>query len=223
MPPGWAPDSANDGPLSGFLGGTGGTGPQSRQDRKLASQVAVQFEQCMGIGAAADRFFGPGGSRPTASSSSPAFAAPVPSTAGPAQQAGSMVSVFPSNRAISADVAQMSNPKFPGCFGAALGTSFIGAATNAGAGNQLGQPVVQSIAHAASGGVASAGAVVTIPLNRQGTVVPIAYGIVLIGGGRAEASLYTFSEQTPFPATLQSSLAQILAGNIASESAGTVA
>ena len=223
VPAGWSLDRSSDGPLSGFLDLGGGTGPPTRQDRKLAGQVAAQFEKCMGISPSRDRFFGSAGSKPTASASSPAFAAPASAAGSLGQEAGSSVAVFASARTVVADVAQMSNPEFPTCFGAALATSFVGAAANDGSASQLGQPVIKPANLPPHKGVATAGVDVTIPVTRQGTVVPVEFGIFLIGGGRAEATLYTFSEQDPFPDALVSSLSLVLAGNVASEGTGTVA
>jgi hypothetical protein len=42
-----------------------------------------------------------------------------------------------------------------------------------------------------------------------------------VGGGRAEATLYTFSEPDAFPASLATSLSNALSSNIVSESGGT--
>ena len=223
VPSTWVLDRSTDGPLSGFLGLGGGSGQPTKQDQKLASRVAAQFEECTGIPASRDRFFGPAGSKPSGSSSSPAFAAPASATGSSGQEAGSSVAVFASTGAVAADEAQMSSTTFPACFGAALATSFVGAAANDGTGSQLGQPEVTPVSLPDRKGVATAGVDVTIPVTRQGTVVPVQFGIVLIGGGRAEATLYTFSDQGPFPEALVSSLSQVLVTNLVSEGSGTVA
>jgi len=118
-------------------------------------------------------------------------------------------------------VAQISNAKFPACFGAALGTSFVDAVNNAGNGDQAGQPQVQEITVPQRGGVQSSGVAVTIPLSHQGGTTPVQFGVVLVGGGRAEATLYTFSTDTSFPPGLTASLSLTLANNIATESSGT--
>jgi hypothetical protein len=223
LPSTWTIDRASNGPLSGFLGsGASNAGP-SKQDTQLADQVAAQFEQCMGIAPSADRIFGPAGSTPSAASSSPAFAAPSDSPGQPAgaEEAGSSVDVYPSSREVAADLAQIANAKFPACFGAALGTSFVGAATSGASGDQVGQPQVQPIAVPRRQGVTSSGVEVTIPLTTQGTTVPVQFGVVLIGGDRVEATLFTFSDATPFPSTLTSSLSLKLADNIAAEGVGT--
>ena len=172
---------ASNGPLSGFLGASTSNAAPTKQDTHLADQVAAQFEQCMGIAPSEDRIFGPAGSTPTASSSSPAFAAPSdsPGQAAGAEEAGSSVDVYPSTTEVAADLAQIADAKFPACFGAALGTSFVGAATSGGSGDQVGQPQVQPITVPQRQGVTSSGVEVTIPLTTQGTTVPVQFGVVL--------------------------------------------
>ncbi len=223
LPATWTVDRASNGPLSGFLGASTSNAAPTKQDTHLADQVAAQFEQCMGIAPSEDRIFGPAGSTPTASSSSPAFAAPSdsPGQAAGAEEAGSSVDVYPSTTEVAADLAQIADAKFPACFGAALGTSFVGAATSGGSGDQVGQPQVQPITVPQRQGVTSSGVEVTIPLTTQGTTVPVQFGVVLIGGDRVEATLFTFSEATPFPSTLTSSLSLTLADNIVAEGVGT--
>ena len=223
VPPSWVVDSSANGPLSGFLDLGGATGQPTTQDRKLASRVAAQFEKCTGIPASRDRFFGPSGSKPSASASSPAFAAPATPPGSSTEEAGSSVAVFASASAVTADEEEMSSSAFPTCFGDALATSFVGAATNDGTGSQLGQPEVTPLTLPGHQHVATAGVDVTIPVTRQGTAVPVQFGIVLVGGGRAEATLYTFSDQGPFPALLVAGLASVLQTNIVTEGSGTVA
>ncbi|HEY3941997.1 MAG TPA: hypothetical protein VGL60_05890 [Acidimicrobiales bacterium] len=215
LPAAWTVDRSGSGPLSGFLGTGTSTGGSSPDESALTRQVATQFEQCMGIPAAADRIFGPSGSVPAASASSPAFAAPSSSVG---EEAGSSVDVYASARAVAADLAQIRRPQFPSCFGDALGTSFAGAASGAG---QVGQPEVDPVSLPAHPGVTSSGVAVTVPLTASGTTVPVQFGVVLVGASRVEATLFTFSQTTPFPPALMSSLSLRLADNIAAESAGT--
>jgi hypothetical protein len=153
--------------------------------------------------------------------SSPAFAAPAGSTGTSLQEAGSTVELFGSAAVVAKDVALIENPKFPSCFGTAVGASFVGAAASDGVAGELGTPVVAPLSVPAHGGVRTAAVDVTIPVTRQGTTVPVEFGIVLVGGGRAEATLYTFSEQGPFASALTSSLSLVLSRNVASESGGT--
>jgi hypothetical protein len=218
LPSSWTVDNSSSGPLSGFLTPGGGTGAPTPQDQKLANQVATQFEQCMGITASDDRIFGSAGSKPSAAASSPAFASP---SGAPDEEAASSVDVFASRAMVAADVAQISKSQFPSCFGAALGTSFVGAATATPSAGQVGQPTVQAVTLPQRAGIVAAGVDVTIPVTRQGATVPIQFGVVLVGGGRAEATLYTFSEPDAFPASLATSLSNALSSNIVSESGGT--
>jgi hypothetical protein len=218
LPSTWTVDRAPNGPLSGFLGAGTSNAQPSQSDTHLAARVAAQFERCMGITSSSDRIFGPAGSTPSASSSSPAFAAP-PGSSG--EEAGSSVDVYASSEQVAADAAQIASAKFPACFGAALGTSFVGAATSGAIGEQVGQPQVQPTTVPQLRGVTSSGVDVTIPLTDQGTTVSVQFGVVLVVGGPVEATLFTFSEANGFPPVLTSSLSRMLADNIAAEGSGS--
>jgi hypothetical protein len=220
LPSTWTIDHSADGPLSGFLAPSGGTGAPTPQDQQLAAQVSAQFEQCMGITASADRIFGAAGSKPSAVASSPAFASPA---SAPDEEAASSVDVYKSSALVAADTAQIAKPQFPSCFGAALGTSFVGAADSSTSGDQVGQPTVEAVTLPQRKGIVAAGVNVTVPVTRQGATVPIQFGVVLIGGYRAESTLYTFSEPGSFPATMTTSLSNALASRIVAESSGTAA
>jgi hypothetical protein len=218
VPSDWTVDRSPNGPLNAFLSSGSSVGAPTPQDQQLANQVASHFEQCMGITAAQDRIFGSAGSKPSAASSSPAFESP---NGGPDEEAGSSVEVFSTSQLVAADVAQISKSQFPSCFGTALAASFVGAASSVPGGGEIGQATTQAVALPQRAGVATSGVDVTIPVTRQGATVPIQFGVVLIGGGRAEATLYTFSEPQSFPSSLDSSLASELARNIVTESYGT--
>jgi hypothetical protein len=220
LPATWTVDRSSNGPLASFLGsGTSGGGSSSSQDHQLQVQVAAQFEQCMGITAPADRIFGSAGATPSAQASSPAFAAPA---GAPVQEAGSSVALFSSASSVAADVAQVESPKFPSCFGAALATSFVQAGQqSSGGAAQFGEPQVQPVLVPVHQGVVTAGADVTISVTAHGVTVPLQFGVIFVGGGRAEATLCTYSSPQPFPPELSTSLTRALAASVQTGSPGT--
>jgi hypothetical protein len=219
VPSDWVVDRSPDGPLNALLSSGSSAGAPSPQEQKPANnQVASQFEQCMRITAAQDRIFGSAGSKYSAASSSPAFESP---NGGPDEEAGSSVEIFATSRLVADDVAQIAKSQFPSCFGTALAALFVGAAGNVPGGGQIGQIAVQPLTLPQRAGVTTSGVDVTIPVTRQGATVPIQYGVVLIGGGKAEGTLYTFSEPQSFPSSLDSTLTSGLVHNIVTESYGT--
>jgi hypothetical protein len=218
FPSGWQIDSSADGPLSGFLGQQPtSAAPSSGLDHQ-AQSITSGFEHCLGVDAAHDRIFGAGGVPPRAQVSSPAFASPNESA-----EAGSVAGVFRSASEVSADVAQISQPRFPDCFGAAIGELFLEGARPGAAksGLSVGEPQVQALHLSAPQGAAVVGVSVTLPLSQNSTVVPIEIGVVFVGGGRDEATLFTFSAGQAFSSALIQSLASTLAHNVATNGAGT--
>ena len=215
LPQTWSVDASRNGPLASFLEPVP-PGERSSAQTPLQARVASSFEHCMGIAAPQDRIFGTAGATPVAQASSPAFAAP---TGGPVQEAGSTVAMFGSPADVAADVSQVANSKFPECFGAALATSLVGAGRLSGTGARFGEPEVSPVRDAGAGPVVVAGAEVTVPVTAHGVAVPLQFGVVFVGGGRAEATLYTYSSAQPFPPALSRSLTRDLARNVAAQSA----
>ena len=223
LPGSWTVDRRSDGPLSSFLGSGPAGGAQSPSGQtQLQGQVASQFEQCMGISASADRIFGPAGTTPAAQASSPAFAAPA-GTGSPVQEVGSSTGVYSSSSAVAADVAQVRGGKFPSCFGEALATSFIQAGQQSSGGSaQFGTPQVQPVQIPSNQGIVTSGAQVTIAVTAHGVTVPLQFGVIFVGGGRFEATLYTYSSESPFPSALTTSLAGTLAQRVATAEGSSV-
>jgi len=219
VPDGWKVDASGSGPLSGLLGG-GSSSPTTPAQSQQADQTAKTFEQCLGVPPSSDRIFGSAGGTPTAQASSPAFASP---TSPPLLEAGSTVEVYATAAPVSADLAEVSEPKFPTCFGQALGQLLAGSAQS-GAGSSgvtVGTPQVSTIGVATHDGVQALGVAIDLPLSKAGQQSDLQFGFTLLGGGRTEATLVTFSAPTPFPASLTTSLAQSLQTNIATEGSGT--
>jgi len=211
LPSTWSVDPSTGGPLGAFFSSQGAEPTLSAGQRRALSEVASGYERCMGIGAAADRIFGHAGSAPTAQANSPVFAAP---TAGPIVETGSQTQVFSSTAAVAADRTQVSNARFPQCFGSALGTEFLVGAQS-GTGASFGTPQVQPLALPETPGVATVGIDLTIPITSGAVTVSTQFGFVLAGGGRVEATLITFAAATVFPAPLTDSLTAALEHNIA--------
>jgi hypothetical protein len=218
LPAGWKVDNSGGGPLSGFLNPNAGSASLTPQETKQAAAIAHEFEQCMGITAAHDRVFGSAGATPTAQSSSAAYIAPANTGA----EVGSTVQIFGSAAPVAADVAQVSVPKYPTCFGTAIGKLFAeGSQQSGGSGVQVGNPSVQPIALPQTPGSETVGVDVTIPVTSAAHTITIEIGVVFVGGGRAEVSLFTYSALSGFSPSLVADLSTALAGHVHAEGAGT--
>jgi len=218
IPSTWSVDSSPSGPLGAFFSSRGAAPSLSPSQRHEVAQVAAGYEQCMGIPAASDRIFGGATSTPTAEANSPVFAAP---TAGPISETGSQTEVFASSENVAADVAQVSSPRFPLCFGAALGKEFLEGAQGANGGVTLGTPQVQPLSLPQTPGVHAVGIDLTIPITSAAGTVPTQFGFVLTGGGRVEATLITFAAATAFAPSLTTGLTTALEHNIATRGTST--
>ncbi len=205
--PPWAVDSSQDAALNAFLQVDDNTKPTPAEEKE-EKQVATQFETCMGIAADNDREFGNASSIPITTVPSPVFAEAAPSKA----EAGSETEVFSSTAPVQADGAQVSNPKFPGCLGAALGT-LLSEAFGQGA-VTTSTPSVQPIAMTDIAGTNPVGTNITIPVTENGVTTNLEYGFVMVYSGKVEATLLTFNTPTPFSTVLQLQLIQTLAQNV---------
>jgi hypothetical protein len=205
--PPWAIDSSEDAALNAFLQ-TDDNAKPTPAEAKEEKQVATQFESCMGIAADNDREFGNASSIPTTTVASPVFAEAAPSKA----ETGSETEVFSTAAPVQADGAQVSNPKFPSCLGAALGT-LLSEAFGQGA-VTTGTPSVQPIAMSDISGLNPVGTNITIPVTENGTTTNLEYGFVMVYSGKVEATLLTFNTPTPFSTVLQLQLIRTLAENV---------
>ncbi|HMD45554.1 MAG TPA: hypothetical protein VKG43_05315 [Acidimicrobiales bacterium] len=218
LPPDWTIDSSGQSPIQGFLGGGGGGSPSvTPTEHQQAEQIAQHFEQCMGLPSGSDRIFGAASVSPVAGAASPVFKA-----AGAASlvEAGSSVSIFRSASSVTADLTQISNPKFPGCFGTALG-AYLVIGASAAASATVGAPQVAPMSLTASPGARVAGVTVDVPLTNGSVTASLQIGVVLVGGGRAEATLVTFATPGAFSVPLTSDLAADLERNVATDGSGT--
>ena len=217
LPSGWTVDHSSDGPLSGLL--STGNSALTPAEQQQAETISTQYEGCMGIPASEDRIFGSAGAIPTAQAASPAFAAPG---AAESVEAGSTVDMFARPAAVQADEAQISAAGFPRCFGAALGQLLTaGSSTGTSSSVLIGTPQVQALTLAQQAGVRTVGVDLVIPVVHSGTSTPLQFGVVLIDGGRAEATLVTFASPGTFPSALTASLAGTLAAHVAAYGMGS--
>ncbi len=213
VPTGWQVDASANGPISAFL--HNGPASQTPAQKATNARLAAQYERCMGLSSAADRIFGSAGTSPLATAASPAFAAPRAQL----MEAGSQVAVFASPVPVAADVAQVTGPRFPTCFGDALANEFN--SLGAGAGANVGAPhVAQLTSLPEIGGVRAVGVALTLTATFAGQSATVQLGFVLAGGGRIESTLVTFAGNTTFPlaltrgmtATLERRMVQLGAG-----------
>ena len=61
---------------------------------------------------------------------------------------------------------------------------------------------------------------IEITVQEATSTIPIEFGVVLVGGGRAEATLFTYSLESPFPTTDTPSLAGDLVSSILAVGSG---
>jgi hypothetical protein len=220
FPRDWTVDRSSNSPLSGFLGSqSGSSGRPTPQQARVEAQVARQFERCMGVAASGDRIFGPAAPTPSATASSPAFAAPD----GHAHEAGSVVSVFGSSGTVGADAAQITRATFVPCFGTAIGQLVAAGAprSTGGSGPAVVPAGVRDLSVPATAGVHTVGVGIAVSVERQRVTVPVEFEMVFVMGGRAEATLYTFGAGTRFPSPLVDTLTEALGRNVAADGSGT--
>jgi hypothetical protein len=224
FPSGWTVDPSL-GPLGGLLHPS--SGQIDTQDLTPAQRlVRHQYERCMGIRASTDDVFGSGGPSPTASVVSPVFVSPssVLVTA-----AGSRVNVYSSAATVTTAVTQIDSPKFKGCFGSAIWQTIeLGAARRAAsspAGVSYGSPKIQPFSLPHHAGATAVGVEVTVPVTAASQTGAVQLGLILVGGGRIEATLVTYgvtyAGSSGFPMSLTTSLTATLEHNVAT--AGTTA
>jgi hypothetical protein len=216
LPTGWHADTSGVGPLAGFLTPNASSGPPSAQESQQAAGVASQFEQCLGITPSQDRVFGPATATPVAQVASAAFLAPADA----GNETGSMVSVYGSATSVTDDLFLAASQKYPNCFGSAIGTLFVQGIEASKSGVSPSAPQVQPLALAQQKGTTTEGETITIPVAAGGHNFSIEVGVVLMGAGKAEVTLFTYSAQSGFPAALRATLAQDLATKLAASAKG---
>ncbi|MHB8220321.1 MAG: hypothetical protein ACYDHU_08370, partial [Acidimicrobiales bacterium] len=220
MPAGWAVDPSATGPLSGFLGTTGSaksgkkarsttTASTSNSSSALAPAVRA-FKQCLGISPDQRTFLGGSGAPPLAKASSPAFA--EQSAGSSTVEAGSTSTVFGSDAPVTSAVSIIKMPQFAGCFGTLVGQLLVVEGGSGSTKVTFGTPHVAPLPIPPTAGVTMAGVDVTVPVNGSTLHPPsVQLGVVLIGGGRIESTLFTFALGATFPVLLTMSLASTLA------------
>lgn len=226
FPSGWTADSST-GPLGGFLGSSGQRADPglTPAQRRRATRIIRTFQQCVGVPASKDGVFESAGSAPSARVSSPGFAGPP---SGLAMEAGSRVSVFSSSGPVTVAVAEITNPKFPRCFGAVIGKELTLVAqrvATSSPGVSYGAPQVQPLTLPQHAGATAVGVDVTLPLTAGNLSGSLQFDLVLVGGGRIEAVLVAYGlavgGSSGFPTSLTTSLTTTLEHNVATEGAAT--
>jgi hypothetical protein len=196
VPASWQSDpNPSGGPIGALL--QPGSSTLTLPEQSSAAAVAAGYERCMGVRRSQDRIFGPARPRPEATASSPGFVAPGPAPT----EVGSRSEVFGSPGPVAAALAQVEAAKFPTCLGRALAGEL--SALGNGAGASVGTPTVVVLTTLPQlDGVRAVGTDVTAKATLAGQQASVQVGIVLIGGGRAETTLVTFTEGAAFPLLL---------------------
>lgn len=214
VPAHWQVDPRASGPISAFL--HSGPSTQTPAEKAANARLAAQYERCMGLSPAEDRIFGSSGTAPLATAASPAFAAPGASV----MEVGSQAAVFSSPAPVAADLAQVTGPRFPTCFGNALANEFN--SLGSGAGANMGAPHVAPLTSLPEiGGVRAVGVELTLSATFAGQSATVQLGFVLVGGGRIESTLVTFAGDSNFPLATTRAMTATLERHIVQLGAGT--
>lgn len=215
LPSGWSIDSSPDGPLSGFLTSPDNAQPPTPAERQQAAQAAQRYESCLGIPASQDSILGAAGPAPLAQVSSPAFRSPDQ----PRLEAGSQTEVFADAGPVAQARAQIAQPKFSDCFGSAVGQELVAGGQQAqgtsGSSPIFGTPATVPVDLPRHSGITGAGVDITLPFSVGGQSGALQFGVVLMGGGRAESTLLTFGGSAGFPTRLTGRLAGALEQKLA--------
>ena len=120
----------------------------------------------------------------------------------------------------SADLAQVTGPRFPTCFGNALANEFN--SLGSGAGANMGAPHVAPLTSLPEiGGVRAVGVELTLTATFAGQSAAVQLGFVLVGGGRIESTLVTFAGDSNFPLATTRAMTATLERHIVQLGAGT--
>jgi hypothetical protein len=106
-------------------------------------------------------------------------------------------------------------PKFPGCFGTFVGQLLVESGSGGSTKVTFGAPSVATLKLPATPGVTTVGVDVTVPVQGASQATSVQLGVVMIGGGRIETTMYTFALGTVFPALLSLSLSSALGHRVA--------
>jgi hypothetical protein len=218
-PAGWGVDQSPDGPLSGFLGG-GSTASLTPAQERAAARITTVFERCMSIGPGSDRLFRPTrADHPVAGASSPALQAP----GGGTEEVGSVTQVYATGAPVRSDARLVALPHFATCDGQATAAAVLlgaGGPAAGAAGLTFGSPSSHPLAFASRAGVTTAGTEVDVGVTGQGRTGSVVLQAVYVGGGRAEATLYTVAVDGAVPPSLTGALVADLQSRVAAGSRG---
>ena len=208
LPAGWSADHLSTSPLGGFLQ-TGGSGPQTPAQKRVSSIVISAYQHCIGIPDAKDRVFGAAGVTPPVEVGGLPYAR-TESTA--VTEVGTVTQRYASPADVAADRVQISSPRFPTCFGEALGrlATAGGEPTKARADLPTTRQVLRQPL-----GVTVTGADVTIPVASLTGSATAQLGVTVLVSGNFEQTLYTLTTPGTFPASLRQQLVGELSARLA--------
>lgn len=188
-------DDPSTSPLAGLLGTEPASTPTAA-DRRDTRSIEVRYRSCLGVTNATDREFGRAGVVPLVDVPSLPFGRIGAS--GDIEEVGSVTQRYASVAEVDADKRQMSLPRFPACFAAAL-ARFVAGTPSAPVASTA-QHLTQPFGAWATGGTA------TVQVADLNGTMPVQIGVSVLLVGRDEQYLYTFASAGHFPASLRNHL-----------------
>jgi hypothetical protein len=134
-------------------------------------------------------------------------------------EAASSTTVFSSDAQVSPAISMIERPNFDSCFGTFIGQELVAGGNSGPTKATFGTPHVVPLIVPFHRGEAAAGVDVTVPVSGSAASTSVELGVVLIGGGRLETALYTYSLGPAFPLSLTESLTTALEQRVAAANA----
>lgn len=207
LPGAWTPDNPATAPLAGLLGIDSGSKP-TRQDIAMTKTITLDYQRCMGLSSAKDRFFGTGGVQPMAQVPSTPFS--LTGTNG-VIEVGTATQRYASASQVAKDQRQAGSPLFSTCLSQAMGRFVM---SGAGPSALIADPVVQAQQVTAPLGVFVTGGTAILSYPAAGGNTPIEVGTTLLMAGRFEQYLYTFTSPGSFSANDRQAIVDALGARL---------
>ena len=211
----WGADNPATAPLSGLLG----TAPSTKVtalDRQMTTKITKDYQTCVGLNDAHDRFFGKAGVQPLAQVPSLPFS--LTGSAG-VVEVGTATQRYASTNDVEADQKQAARPAFASCLSQTMGRFVL---SGAGAKAIVATPGVTAQHLSAPLGVFVTGASAELSYPSPGGATPIEVGTTLLIAGHDEQYLYTFTSPGTFSDHERQVLIDILGARLAAASAESV-
>ena len=209
VPAGWVRDDPSTSPLANLIGSTPSSTP-TPAEKQAYRRVVDEFQRCMGVRDAKDRIFGKAGVQPLGQAPSAIYG--IGGADGGIIEVGGVTQRYATDAQVAADLKQIKQPSFPGCFAATMGRLLVGSDPS----SQPTAPTVEAVSQPALLGAYATRATAQVQLDDgAGGTVPVQLGVTVLVRAPYEATLYTFSTPGAFPAATADAITSRLAARLA--------